>query len=39
MRLDSLDHVEINKNIEKYMEIIEPDIVFTHHNGDVKAGS
>ncbi len=36
MRLDSLDHVEINKNIEKYMEIIEPDIVFTHHNGDVN---
>lgn len=36
MRLDSLDHVEINRNIEKYVEIIQPDIVFTHHNGDVN---
>jgi LmbE family N-acetylglucosaminyl deacetylase len=31
MKLDTLPHVNINKSVEKYVNKLWPDIVFTHH--------
>jgi LmbE family N-acetylglucosaminyl deacetylase len=36
MKLDILPHVEINKVIEETINTIKPEIVFTHHWGDVN---
>lgn len=35
-KFDSVPLLEITKTIEKYLEIIEPTIIFTHHNGDLN---
>lgn len=35
-RLDSLDRLEITKIIEDYLDRIKPDIIYTHHAGDVN---
>ncbi len=36
MKLDTIPHVEINQVIEKVIDDIQPDIVFTHFWGDVN---
>lgn len=36
MKLDAIAHVEINNVIEKAVREIQPDIVYTHHHGDVN---
>lgn len=36
MRLDSIDHVEINKVIEEAVNNIKPQVVYTHFYGDVN---
>lgn len=36
MRLDTLSHVEVNAPIEEAIERIQPDVVYTHHHGDVN---
>ncbi len=36
MKLDSVPHVQINRVIEQAVEEVQPDIVFTHHFGDVN---
>jgi len=35
-RFDSVDLLDIIKIIEKYIEEIKPDIVYTHHSGDLN---
>ena len=35
-RLDSLDLLDIVKLIEGYMDSVKPNIVYTHHSGDVN---
>lgn len=37
MKLDTVPHIEVNQVIERYVDIIKPDIVFTHFWGDVNA--
>ena len=36
MKLDTVDHVIVNSVIEKVVDEIRPEIVFTHHFGDVN---
>ena len=36
MKLDTIPHVEINKLIEKTINYIKPQVVYTHHRGDVN---
>ena len=36
MKLDTVDHIEVNAVIEKAVDEIKPEIVFTHHFGDVN---
>lgn len=36
MQLDRITHTEVNAVIERAVEKIQPDIVFTHHYGDVN---
>lgn len=36
MQLDTIAHVEVNKVIEKTIARVEPDVVYTHHWGDVN---
>ncbi|QTL99734.1 PIG-L family deacetylase [Iocasia frigidifontis] len=36
MKLDTISHVKINNEIEKITNKIEPEIIFTHHSGDVN---
>lgn len=36
MKLDTLPHVEINNIIEKTIHDVKPEIIFTHHWGDVN---
>ncbi|MFO7523825.1 MAG: PIG-L deacetylase family protein [Ignavibacteriaceae bacterium] len=36
MRLDSIDHIEINKVIEEAVNDINPQVVYTHFYGDVN---
>jgi LmbE family N-acetylglucosaminyl deacetylase len=36
-RLDSMDLLDVIKIIERYIAELRPDVVFTHHNGDVNA--
>jgi LmbE family N-acetylglucosaminyl deacetylase len=36
MKLDSISHIEINAVIEKAVSTVKPDIVYTHHKGDVN---
>ncbi len=36
MKLDTIEHTKINYIIEKAIEKIQPDIVYTHHRGDVN---
>lgn len=36
MKLDAVDHVTVNAVIEKAVSDIQPEIVFTHHFGDVN---
>ena len=35
-QMDSKPLLEIVKRVEKFIEAIQPDIVFTHHNGDIN---
>lgn len=35
-RMDSVDMLEIVKVIEKYIQTYEPEVVYTHHAGDVN---
>lgn len=35
-RFDSVDLLDIIKIIEKYIEKIKPDIIYTHHSGDLN---
>jgi LmbE family N-acetylglucosaminyl deacetylase len=35
-RLDSLDRLDITQEIEKKVDNIKPDIIYTHHSGDVN---
>lgn len=36
MKLDALDHVEINSCIEDCVKKVKPEVIFTHHHGDVN---
>lgn len=36
MKLDTVPHVAINKEIERTIKVVKPNIVFTHHAGDVN---
>ncbi len=36
MRLDAVPHTEVNAVIERAVDEIQPEIVFTHHYGDVN---
>lgn len=36
MQLDTLPHLEINRIIEGAIDKIKPDVVYTHHRGDVN---
>lgn len=36
MKLDTVDHVEVNAIIEKTVDKTKPEVVFTHHFGDVN---
>lgn len=35
-RMDSIDRLDIVKVVESFIEEYKPDIVYTHHNGDVN---
>lgn len=35
-RMDSVDHLDIVKVIEKFLNMYEPEVVYTHHAGDVN---
>ena len=35
-RLDSIDRIEIVKVIENKIKLYEPDLIYTHHSGDVN---
>ena len=35
-RLDSIDRIEIVKAIENKIKLYEPDLIYTHHSGDVN---
>jgi len=35
-RMDSVDRIEVNKAVESLIEEIKPEIVYTHHIGDVN---
>lgn len=35
-RFDSVELLDIIKLVEKYIDIIQPDIVYTHHYGDIN---
>ena len=35
-RMDSIDQLDINKLVESIINRIQPDIVYTHHRGDVN---
>lgn len=35
-RFDSIDLIDIIKIIEKYVEILRPNIIYTHHHGDLN---
>jgi len=36
MQLDTIPHVELNKAIEQCIAEIKPEVVYTHHGGDVN---
>ncbi len=36
MQLDSVKHIDVNEVIEKAIEIIKPEVVYTHFYGDVN---
>lgn len=36
MRLDTVPHVELNKAIESFIDDARPEMVFTHHPGDLN---
>ena len=36
MKLDTLPHVSINRIIEEIIDKVKPDVVYTHHKGDVN---
>ena len=36
MQLDTVPHVELNKAIEQCVIEIKPDVIYTHHGGDVN---
>lgn len=36
MKLDTIPHIKINQEIEKIINKINPEVVFTHHYGDVN---
>jgi len=35
-RMDSIDHLDIVKTVERQIEVVKPEIVITHHAGDVN---
>lgn len=36
MKLDTIPHIDINKEIERVINIVKPNIVYTHHKSDVN---
>ena len=36
MKLDTVPHIELNKVIESFIDEVQPEIVFTHHPGDIN---
>lgn len=36
MKLDTIPHVELNREIEQHIRRIKPEVVYTHHWGDVN---
>ena len=36
MRLDTIPHIELNKAIESFIDDVQPEMVFTHHPGDIN---
>lgn len=36
MKLDTIPHVELNREIEQHIRRIKPEVVYTHHGGDVN---
>lgn len=36
MRLDTVPHVELNKAIESFIDEVQPEMIFTHHPGDIN---
>lgn len=35
-RLDSMDHLDVTQEIERHVKEIQPEIVYTHHGGDLN---
>lgn len=35
-RMDSIDLLDIVKTVEKHIDLIKPDVIYTHHAGDVN---
>lgn len=36
MKLDTIPHIELNKGIEEIIKDIEPEVIYTHHYGDIN---
>ncbi len=36
MKLDTIPHVELNKELERIIKAVKPEVIFTHHSGDVN---
>ncbi len=36
MRLDTVPHIDLNKKIESFIDEVKPEVVFTHHPGDIN---
>lgn len=36
MKLDTVPHVEVNRLIEKMVDVVQPEVVYTHFYGDVN---
>ena len=36
MKLDIIPHIEINKELERVISEVKPEMIFTHHGGDVN---
>jgi len=36
MRLDTVPHIDLNQAIESFIDEVQPEMVFTHHPGDIN---